>query len=154
MNDIFHDLLDVCVIIYLDNILIYSEDMSQHRAHVKEVLRRLCAHGLYAGAQKCEFHKDTVEYLRFVLSPNGLHMAKDKVQSIMDWPEPQKVKDVQSFLSFCNFYCRFIHGYSEITVPLTWLTCKRTPWNFNDSCRMAFNCLKEEFMHALDSLGT
>ena len=58
MNDIFHDLLDVCVVVYLDNILIYSEDMSQHREHVKEVLRILCAHSLYAGAQKCEFHKD------------------------------------------------------------------------------------------------
>ena len=89
MNNIFHDLLDVCVIIYLDDILIYSKDMSQHHAHVKEVLQRLHAHSLYAGAQKCEFHKDTIEYLGFVVSPNGLHMAKkDKIQSIMDWPEP------------------------------------------------------------------
>ena len=81
MNDIFHDLLDVCVIVYLDDILIYSKVMLQHCAHVKEVLWRLHTHGLYAGAKKCEFHKDTVEYLRFVLSPNGLHMAQDKVQS-------------------------------------------------------------------------
>ena len=67
---------------------------------------------------------DTVEYLGFILSPNGLHMAQDKVQSILDWPEPCKVKDVQSFLGFCNFYRCFIHGYSELTVPLTWLTRK------------------------------
>src|SRR6202789_4643733 len=147
MNDIFHDLLDIWVVVYLDDILIYSEDMSQHRAHIKEVLRRLRANGLYAGAQKCEFHKDTVEYLGFILSPDGLHMAKDKVQSILDWPEPRKVKDVQSFLGFCNFYRRFIHGYSEITVPLTWLTRKHAPWNFTDSCRTAFNRLKEEFTH-------
>ena len=77
MNDKFHNLLDVCVIIYLDDILIYSEDMLQHHVHVKEVLRRLRAHGLYTGAQKCEFHKDTVEYLGFVLSPDGLHMANN-----------------------------------------------------------------------------
>ena len=103
MNNIFHDLLDVCVIVYLDNILIYSEEMTQHWAHVKEVLCRLRANGLFAGAQKCEFHKDTIEYLGFILLPNGLHMAQDKVQSILDWPEPRKVKDVQSFLGFCNF---------------------------------------------------
>ena len=63
MNNIFHDLLDICVIVYLDDILIYSEDMTQHWAHVKEVLRRLRANGLFAGAQKCEFHKDTVDGL-------------------------------------------------------------------------------------------
>ena len=60
--------------------------------------------GLYATSSKCEFHKDTVEYLRFILSPDRLHMSEDKVKTILDWPEPQKVKDVQSFLGFCNFY--------------------------------------------------
>ena len=119
--------------------------MSQHREHVKEVLWRLRAHGLYAGAQKCEFHKDTVEYLGFILSTDGLHMAQDKVQCIVDWPEPRKVKDVQSFLGFCNFYHHFIHGYSEIAVPLMRLTRKNAPWNFSEVCRTAFNCLKEEF---------
>ena len=102
----------------------------------------------FAGAQKCEFHKDTIEYLGFILLPNGLHMAQDKVQSILDWHEPRKVKDVQSFLSFCNFYRHFIHGYSELTIPLTRLTRKHAHWNFNDSCRTAFNRLKEEFTHA------
>src|SRR3984885_15781244 len=145
MNNIFHDLLDVCIVVYLDNILIYSEDITQHREHVKEVLQRLCTHGLYAGTQRCEFHKDTIEYLSFVLAPDGLHMAQDKVQSIVDWPEPQKVKDIQSFLGFCNFYCRFIHGYSEIAIPLTWLTRKNAPWNFDERSRTAFNHLKEEF---------
>lgn len=104
MNDIFSDLLDVCVIIYLDKILIYSDDMSQHKKHIKEVLWRLRQHGLYANAEKCEFHKDTMEYLGFILSPNGLLMSKEKVQTIIDWLEPHKVKDVQSFLGFVNFY--------------------------------------------------
>ena len=148
MNDIFSDLLDVCVIVYLDDILIYSDDMSQHKKHVKEVLRRLRQHGLYANAEKCEFHKDTVEYLGFILSPNGLLMSKEKVQTIIDWPEPRKVKDVQSFLGFANFYRRFIFGYSEITIPLTRLTRKNAPWNFDSNCRAAFEKLKEEFTHA------
>jgi hypothetical protein len=119
MNDIFGNLLDVCVIVYLDNILIYSDDMSQHKKHVKEVLRRLRKHGLYANAGKCEFHRDSVEYL---LTSDGLRMAKDKVQTILNWLELWKVKDIQSFLGFANFYCRFIYGYSEITTPLTCLT--------------------------------
>jgi hypothetical protein len=110
MNDIFGDLLDVCVIVYLDDILIYSDDMSQHKKHVKEVLRRLRKHGLYANAGKCEFHRDSVEYLGYILTSNGLRMAKDKVQTILDWPEPWKVKDIQSFLGFANFYRRFIYG--------------------------------------------
>src|ERR1700676_5112681 len=117
MNDIFSDLLDVCVIVYLDDILIYSEDMSQHKAHVKEVLRRLRKNGLYAAPPKCEFHKDSVEYLGFILSTDGLKMAEDKVKTILDWPEPRKVKDVQSFLGFCNFYRVFIYGYQAFFFP-------------------------------------
>jgi hypothetical protein len=148
MNDIFSDLLDVCVIIYLDDILIYSEDISQHKAHVKEVLRRLRKNGLYAAPPKCEFHKDSVEYLGFILSTDGLKMAEDKVKTILDWPEPRKVKDVQSFLGFCNFYRRFIYGYSDIVIPLTRLTRKNFPWNFDEKCRTAFETLKRQFTQA------
>jgi hypothetical protein len=121
MNNIFSDLLDVCVIVYLNNILIYSDNMSKHKKHVKEVLCRLWKHGLYANARKCEFHRDSVKYLRYILTSDGLRMAKDKVQTILDWLELQKVKDIQSFLGFTNFYRRFIYGYSEITTPLTCL---------------------------------
>jgi hypothetical protein len=148
MNNIFGDLLDVCVIVYLDDILIYSDDMSQHKKHVKEVLRRLQKHGLYANARKCKFHRDSVEYLGYILTSDGLRMAKDKVQTILDWLEPRKVKDIQSFLDFANFYRRFIYGYSEITTPLTRLTRKNAPWNFDSKCRAAFDKLKEEFTHA------
>lgn len=81
-------MLDVCVIVYLDDILIYSDDMTQHKAHIKEVLWRLCENRLYAAPHKCEFHKDTIEYLGFILSPDRLHMAEDKVKTILDWPEP------------------------------------------------------------------
>ena len=85
INDIFSDLLDVCVIIYVDNILIYLEDMSKHKAYVKEVLRRLRKNRLYMAAPKCEFHKRSVKYLRFIITTDGLHMAQDKVQVILDW---------------------------------------------------------------------
>lgn len=69
MNDIFQDLLDVTVVVYLDDILIYSDNPADHKRHVREVLRRLRKHGLYARPDKCEFHKDSVEYLEYILSP-------------------------------------------------------------------------------------
>ena len=103
MNDIFSDLLDVRVIIYLDDILIYSNNPVDHKKHVCEVLHRLHENGLYAHLDKCHFSKDTIEYLGFILSKDGLKMDPSKVQIIQDWPEPCKVKDVQSFLSFANF---------------------------------------------------
>src|SRR5467141_4443088 len=84
-----------------------------------------------------------------MLSPEGLTMAPYKVQIIQDWPKPRKVKDVQSFLGFTNFYCRFIYGYSEITVPLTHLTRKGTTWHFSDACCSAFEALKKAFTTAL-----
>jgi len=105
-------------------------------------------HGLYANADKCEFHKTTVEYLGYILTPDGLLMDKTKVQTIVNWPEPCKVKDVQSFLGFTNFYCWFIHGYSDIVIPLTHLTCKNSLWKFDSKCHTAFEKLKEEFTHA------
>jgi hypothetical protein len=132
MNDTFSDMIDVCVVVYLDDILIYSADTASHKKHVKEVLRRLRKPGLYARADKCEFHAESVEYLGYILSPDGLSMAQDKVQTIRDWPEPRKVKDVQSFLGFANFYRRFIYNYSDIVVPLTRLTHKNIKFNFDD----------------------
>jgi len=145
MNDLFSDLLDVCVVVYLDDILIYSDDITQHRKHVKEVLKRLRKAGLYAKAEKCEFHSDSVKYLGYVLSPAGLTMSDAKVKTIQEWPEPKKVKDIQSFLGFANFYRRFIFNYSDIVIPLTRLTRKDTPWNFDENCRNAFNTLKKAF---------
>ena len=79
MNNIFSNLLDVCIMIYLDNILIYSNNMSKHYQHVKEVLKYLCKAGLYAKAEKCEFYSKLVEYLGYILSPSGLTMSNDKV---------------------------------------------------------------------------
>ena len=145
MNDIFSDLLDVYVVIYLDNILIYSNNMSKHHWHVKEVLKHLCKAGLYAKAEKCELHFKSVEYLKYILSPSGLTMSNDKIKIIQDWPESKKVKDIQSFLSFANFYHQFIFNYLDIIIPLTCLTQKDIPWKFDPSCQDAFNSLKKAF---------
>ena len=145
VNTIFANILDVCIIVYLDNILIYSKDKASHKEHVQEALSQLCKHGLYVKPEKCEFHTNATEYLGYQLSPSGLTMSTGKVQTIQDWPKPCKVKDIQSFLEFANFYHCFIDNYSNIITPLTQLTCKGTPWNFSDSCCSTFCKLKDAF---------
>ena len=80
---------------------------------------------------------------------SGLSMARNKIQTVLDWPKLQKVKDIQSFLGFANFYRRFIQGYSDIVVPLTRLTRKGVPWNFSDDCQKSFLHLKDAFTSAL-----
>jgi len=145
MDDIFSNLLDVCIVIYLDDILIYLNNMSKHHWHAKEVLKCLHKASLYAKVEKCEFHSESVEYLGYILSPSGLTMSNDKVKIIQDWPELKKVKDIQSFLDFANFYCWFIFNYSDIVILLTCLTWKNIPWNFDSSCHDTFNSLKKTF---------
>src|SRR5882724_7053808 len=88
MNDIFVDMIDVIVIIYLYDILIYYDNISEHKLHIWEVLHRLHANGLFAHADKCEFHVTSCKYLGYMLSPEGLTMAPYKVQIIQDWPTP------------------------------------------------------------------
>src|SRR6266481_2546889 len=116
MNDTFADMIDINVVVYLDDILIYSDGLPEHITHVQEVLRRLRINGLFAQADKCKFHVTSCKYLGYMLSPEGLTMASNKVQIIQDWPEPWKVKDIQSFLGFTSFYHHFIHEYTPITV--------------------------------------
>ena len=145
MNDIFADLLDICTVIYLDDILIYSNSMSDHILHVQEALQCLWDNRLYASAEKCDFHSSSMEYLGFILSPDGLTMNPTKIQVIQDWPEPHKVWDIQSFLGFANFYWWFIYNYSDIVIPLTCLTQKGTLWHFSNNCQNAFTAIKKAF---------
>jgi hypothetical protein len=148
LNGIFSDLLDVYVIIYLDDILIFSGNKDDHFWHVSKVLKRLRKHGLYANGKKCDFHSKSVDYLGHMIGPDGLQMDPAKVKVIQGWPEPWKVKDIQSFLGFANFYRQYIHNYSNIVVPLTCLTQKNIPWNFDESCKLAFLTLKQAFISA------
>src|SRR5258706_1834908 len=124
---------------YIDDILIYSDSVDQHWDHVQEVLRCLQEAGLYENPKKCNFHKDMVEYLGFILTPTGLHMDPAKVATIQNCPEPRNICDVQSFLGFANFYHRFIADYSQMTLPLTNLCKKATPWNFTHRVTTAFS---------------
>ena len=104
MNNIFSDLLDIYIVIYLDYIIIYLNSISEHHRHVKKVLKHLYKAGLYAKAEKCKFHSKLVEYLGYILSSSGLTMSDDKVKIIQDWLEPKKVSQGYSILlRFCEF---------------------------------------------------
>ena len=148
MNHIFHDLLDKCVIIYLDDILIYSPNDSEHRHHVKQVLERLRKNKLYAKHDKCEFHARQVEFLGFIVNPNGVSMDKTKVSAISDWPVPKNLKEVQSFLGFANFYRRFIDNYSSIASPLHSLTKKGALFDWGETQQIAFTQIKNVVVNA------
>ncbi len=126
MNDIFHDMLDRWVIVYIDDILIYSDSQEEHIRHVRSVLKRLLQHQLYVKAEKCEFHQTNTSFLGYVISQDGVSMDDKKVQAVLDWPQPQTVKELQRFLGFANFYRRFIRNFSSIASPLTAMTKRNT----------------------------
>ena len=118
MDDVFRDLLDECVIVYIDDILIYSPNQELHDQNVQRVLERLHQFGLYAKLEKCYFDQRQVEFLGFLVSPNGITMDPQKVSSLLSWEPPESVQDVQCFLGFANFYRTFIQDFSSIAVPL------------------------------------
>jgi len=98
--------------------------------------------GLTLKASKCEFHTKEIEYLGYVISPQGLRMDEEKIRMIKEWKEPTNIKGIQSFLGFANFYRRFIQDYSRITTPLTRLTRKEVDWEWGDEQQTGFATLK------------
>lgn len=109
--------MDKYVIAYIDDILIYSPLYQDHVLHVRMVLTRLLRHQLYVKAKKCEFHQETITFLGYMISWRGVEMDTCKVKAVMDWPKSTKVKDLQRFLGFANFYQCFIQNYSIIAIP-------------------------------------
>ncbi|TPX54573.1 hypothetical protein PhCBS80983_g05887, partial [Powellomyces hirtus] len=148
VNDIFRDILDVYVVIYLNNILIFSRNPEDHMKHVREVLRRLREHKLYAKLEKCEFNVKSVEFLGFIISQDGIAMDPKKIDAITSWEQPSTVKGVQRFLGFANFYRRFIKDYSKIASPLTALTKKDSTCQWTPATESAFQRLKSAFTTA------
>ena len=124
MDNIFHDLLDNGVIVYLDDLLIYTENVDKHIPLVQEVLSRLDKASLGVNLKKSSFHIRKVEFLGYIISEQGIEMSEKKIKEVKNWAVPRKVKDVQEFLGFANFYRRFIQGFAQIAVPLTALTRK------------------------------
>jgi RNase H-like domain found in reverse transcriptase/Reverse transcriptase (RNA-dependent DNA polymerase)/Integrase zinc binding domain/Chromo (CHRromatin Organisation MOdifier) domain len=144
MNDLFRDLISKNkIIIYMDDIMIFSRTLEEHRRIVKEVLRILRDNNLYLKPEKCEFEKSEVEYLGLVVGEGKISMDPVKVKGISEWPEPECKTDLQQFLGFINFYRRFIRGFAETARPLHVLTGK-SPWKWGTPEKLAFRTLKEK----------
>src|SRR5690606_35217683 len=122
INSILRDLLDQGVIAYLDDILIYTETEEEHTRLVREVLERLYKAGLAINPKKSVFHTKEVEFLGYIIGPDGVKMSPKKVETVLQWQPPWSVKDVQSFMGFANFYRRFIKNFSGIAKTITDLT--------------------------------
>jgi hypothetical protein len=148
INDALRDYLDIFCTAYLDDILIYSDSLDDHKEHVRKVLQRLREFGLQADIAKCEFHVQEVKYLGLIVGTSGIRMDPSKVAAVVDWPKPLSVKDVQSFLGFANFYRRFIKNFAKKALPLTKLTKKDTPFVWDEACTQAFESLKKAFTSA------
>ncbi len=119
MKKIFRDILHKSVIIYIDVILIYSSNLSDHIKQVQQVLNRLRQYHLYLKLEKCEFHQSTIQFLGYVITLEGIQKDHTKVEAIKNWPQLLTTKDLQRFLGFANFYRIFICGYSELLASLT-----------------------------------
>ncbi len=120
INKILAEKLNVFVIVYLDDILIYTESKSkEHVEAVRWVLEQLRKHSLYANLKKCQLHQEELRFLGYIVSHQGIQMEEERIKAVRDWPEPQSVRDIQVFLGFANFYRRFIQGFSRLAAPLT-----------------------------------
>jgi len=128
--------------VYLDNILIFTKTEEEHEQAVWRVLEILVEHKLFLCPGKCEFHQKQIEYLGLVISENKVAMDPVKVAGVCDWPTPENRTDVQAFIGFVNFYCRFIQDFSTIARPLFDLTCSNKTWDWDAKEQEAFERLK------------
>ncbi|MBW0463548.1 hypothetical protein O181_003263 [Austropuccinia psidii MF-1] len=161
LNDISSDFLDIFVVVYLDDIMVFSSSEEEHVKHVASVLQRLRDNNLFAKASKCVFHASSVEYLGYVFLSDGLKMHSSKFHKILNWIQPKNIKALQSFLGFSNSYCCFIKNYSKIITALTSLFETDSPFIFNEEVLSQLQILKEvlttapilsQFNHSLQTI--
>ncbi|KAL0536343.1 hypothetical protein IC582_025289 [Cucumis melo] len=128
MNRVFKDFLDSFVIVFIDNILIYSKIEAEHEEHLHKVLETLRANRLYAMFSKCEFWLNKVSFLGHVVSSEAVSLDPTNIEAVTNWPRPSTVSKIRSFLGLAGYYRRFVEDFSRITSPLTQLTKKGTPF--------------------------
>lgn len=142
MNRVFNPFLDKFVVVFVDDILIYSKSREDHEKHLSIVLQTLRDNKLYAKFEKCDFWKDEVKFLCHVVSKDGISVDPSKVEAVMNWKQPTTVTEIRSFLDLAGYYRRFIQDFSSITSAMTKLTRKGVPFVWTTECEEAFNKLK------------
>jgi hypothetical protein len=142
MNNIFIQYLDKFMVVFIDDILVYSKTEEEHDEHLRIVLQTLRKHKLYAKFDKFNFYQNEIQYLGHVISVEGIVVDPKKTKSIMEWPIPKDVADICSFMGITRYYRGFIEGFSKIAYPITSLQKKRTKFNWSEKCQDSFNKLK------------
>ena len=142
MNDVFKPYLRKHVLVFFDDSLVYSKWIEEHKEHLKTVLQVLIDHKLYAKRSKCVFAASEVEYLRHVISVDGVKTDPKKITTMVEWPKPQTLKALRGFLGLTGYYRKFIKNYAQIASPLTDLS-KKDAFKLSEKEELAFEKLKE-----------
>jgi len=150
INEVLMEHIDMCCIVYLDDVLIYSNTLQHHPKDVSNILEAIRKSGMKVKPSKCEFHKSETEYPGFTIGQEGVKTDPVKTQAIWDWTTPKKIKEMQCFLGFCNFYRRFIEGFSRTGKPLYARTNKECigNWEWGDKEQQAFDELRTKLTTA------
>jgi len=150
INEVLMEHIDMCYIVYLDDVLIYSNTIQQHRKDVGNILQAIRKSGMKIKPSKCEFHQNETEYLGFIIGQEGVKTDPVKTQGIWDWTTPKKIKESHCFPGLCNFYGRFIEGFSRTAKPLYAKTKKECigNWEWGDKEQQAFDELRTKLTTA------
>ncbi|MCI17964.1 retrotransposon protein, partial [Trifolium medium] len=148
MNRIFHSFLDRFVVVFIDDILIYSKSEEEHKEHLSIVLQVLQEKKLYAKLSQCEFWLKEVSFLGHIISSGGISVDPAKVDAVSQWGTPDSVAEIRSFLGLAGYYRRFIEGFSRLALPLTQLTRKDQAFVWNGNCGKSFQELKRRLTTA------
>ena len=141
MNSVFQEALDRFCSVYLDDILIYSEDVPSHLHHIKWVLSKLREHHLKAKPTKCEFGLTELEYLGHIITNGSVKPDPRKTQAILKWKSPENIKQLQTFLGFCNYYGKFVPHFAHLASPLYNLLKKDVKWTWTSTEEQAMRAL-------------
>jgi hypothetical protein len=148
MNDMLRPYVGKFVVVYLDDILIFSKTAKEHLSQLRQVLQTLRENQFYAKPKKCDFMKEEISFLGHRVSANGIKVDPEKVRTVADWKVPKDVHGVCSFLRLANYFRRFLQGYSKMVVPLTNLTRKDKRWKWTEECQEAFENVKHALTNA------
>ena len=149
MNRVFRPYLDQFVLVFIDDILVYSRDEQEHEQRFKIILQTLREKKLYAKLSKCEFWLKEVSFLGHIMSAEDIRVDPAMIEAMVNWKPPRSVIEVRSFLGLAGYYRRFVKGFSVITSPLTKLLKKGVKFEWTDRCQDSFEQLKEMLVEAL-----